>query len=304
MMNVSRTFTLLVEHTPLENRNHTPKVNFSSRQSIWKESNRIGNHLRLVRGHSSTFRNRLLLYFCVTISHIDNRFFQKIKIIINGVACLDSNFNKMVMNPETFTEKTTQILTAAEALARDYEHVQIMPIHVSVALFEDEDALLKSIFQKMNHDEQVIGRSFMKQLVKVPTQHPAPEQSSFGSKTVTFLRNADQLRKKKKDSHLAVDHLIMAMWDDDEIARILKDVGCNQSQMQQVIDQIRGSRRIDSKSVDSTYESLSKYAIDMTLLAEQSKLDPVIGRDEEIRRVIRVLARRTKNNPVLIGNFD
>jgi hypothetical protein len=116
-----------------------------------------------------------------------------------------------------------------------------------------------------------------------------------------ILRKAQEHQKKQKDSFISIDHVILALMDDAASWKVFTDHGVTKTAFENAISQTRGNRRVESKTAEAGYEALSKYAIDMVALAEQDKLDPVIGRDDEIRRVIRVLSRRTKNNPVLIG---
>ncbi|KAJ3024356.1 hypothetical protein HKX48_000032 [Thoreauomyces humboldtii] len=205
------------------------------------------------------------------------------------------------MNPEIFTDKTNDSLKKATELAREFNHVQLAPVHIACALFDDEDGLIRSIVTKAGGDPAQAERRLKSLLVKQPTQDPAPDQLSFAPATAKVLRTADDIRKKQKDSHLSIDHVIMALAEQKDIATALGEAGVTPKALENAITQVRGTRRVDSKTADSTYEALSKYATDLVLMAELGKLDPVIGRDEEIRRVIRVLARRTKNNPVLVG---
>ncbi|TPX55400.1 hypothetical protein PhCBS80983_g05342 [Powellomyces hirtus] len=205
------------------------------------------------------------------------------------------------MNPEIFTDKTNTVLGRAQELAREFGHIQLAPVHLASAMFDDEDGLIRSIVTKAGGDPAVAERRLKSLLVKQPTQDPAPDQISFHPNTAKTMRAADEIRKKQKDSHLSIDHLILALADQKDIMTAFQDAGVTSKALEEAISQIRGTRRVDSKTADSTYEALSKYAIDLVGMAEQGKLDPCIGRDDEIRRVIRVLARRTKNNPVLVG---
>jgi ATP-dependent Clp protease ATP-binding subunit ClpB len=150
-------------------------------------------------------------------------------------------------------------------------------------------------------DLQQVERALRKRLVRLPTQDPAPDTISPNSQLIAVLNKADYLRKSKNDSHVAVDHLLLALVDDKPVMEALAEGGLSKDLISQTIQKLRGSRPVTSKSSETTYDALGKYAIDMIALAEQGKLDPVIGRDDEIRRIIRVLSRRTKNNPVLIG---
>jgi ATP-dependent Clp protease ATP-binding subunit ClpA len=144
----------------------------------------------------------------------------------------------------------------------------------------------------------------MKLLVRLPSQDPPPETVAVSPQLAKVLRSAADLSKTQKDSFVAVDHLIQTVVQDSQVERALRDASVpNLKLIDTAVQQIRGSRRVDSKTADSESENenLKKFTIDMTALAREGKIDPVIGREEEIRRVIRILSRRTKNNPVLIG---
>ncbi|KAJ3398103.1 hypothetical protein CcCBS67573_g06630 [Chytriomyces confervae] len=207
----------------------------------------------------------------------------------------------MSLNPEVFTDKTNELLANAQQLARDYGHASVTPIHILNAFMDDQDGFLNSVLSKAAADNKAVHRKLKSTMIKIPAQTPPPDSLSFSPSSIKALRSADDVRKKQKDSHLALDHLLLALLEDRESMTCLQDAGVNKKAVEQAIQSVRGSHRVDSKSADATYEALSKYAIDLVSLARDGKLDPVIGRDEEIRRVIRVLARRTKNNPVLIG---
>ena len=144
----------------------------------------------------------------------------------------------------------------------------------------------------------------MKLLVRLPSQDPPPESVSVSPALAKVIRRATELSKTQKDSFVAIDHLIQAVAQDSQVQRALGDANIpNLKLIDSAVQQIRGTRRVDSKTADaeSENENLKKFTIDMTALAREGKIDPVIGREEEIRRVIRILSRRTKNNPVLIG---
>lgn len=207
----------------------------------------------------------------------------------------------MSLNPENFTEKTNQILVAAQELARESSHVQLSPLHVAVALFEDPDGLAKSIAQKTGVDPLSLERAFRKLMVRLPSQDPAPDTVSPSSAMMKVLREAQTLQKGNKDSHMAIDHILLALMDDKDIAGATKEFGLTKSKVEQAIKDTRGGKKVEGKNAEATFEALAKYGNDIVTDAEKGKLDPVIGRDDEIRRVIRVLSRRTKNNPILIG---
>ncbi|KAK3817194.1 MAG: AAA ATPase domain-containing protein [Benniella sp.] len=210
------------------------------------------------------------------------------------------------MNNFQFTEKTERTIAQAQECAREFANSQITPIHIALAMLDETSegpgsSLLKSIINKAGGIPEEIERAFKKLLVRLPTQNPPPIEVSFSPQAVQILRKAQEHQKKQKDSYISVDHVILALMDDATCWKVLTDNGISKTAFENAISQTRGNRRVESKNAEAGYEALSKYAIDMVALAEQDKLDPVIGRDDEIRRVIRVLSRRTKNNPVLIG---
>lgn len=223
-----------------------------------------------------------------------------------------------------FTDRATKALADAGELAQQYAHSQIMPIHLAVSLLDpppdlskDQQAtsndshsqssapLFKQVVERAHGDAQALDRSLKKALVRLPSQEPPPESQSMSPAFMKVLRAANDLSKTQKDSYIAIDHLITALAQDATMQRCLADANIPKTKLiDEAITQIRGTRRVDSKTADaeSENENLKKFTIDMTSMAREGKIDPVIGREEEIRRVIRILSRRTKNNPVLIGD--
>lgn len=222
-----------------------------------------------------------------------------------------------------FTEKAQKALTDAHELAQQYSHSQIIPLHLAVSLLDppvDESKdqqqsmnathtsgaapLFKQVVERAHGDAQQLDRALKKALVRLPSQDPPPEHVSISPQFNKALRSANELSKTQKDSFVAQDHLIQALSQDPSIQRCLADANVpNTKLIDSAIQQMRGTKRIDSKTADAEQENenLKKFTIDMTSMAREGKIDPVIGREEEIRRVIRILSRRTKNNPVLIG---
>ncbi|KAJ5091185.1 hypothetical protein NUU61_006055 [Penicillium alfredii] len=227
------------------------------------------------------------------------------------------------MNGTQFTDRANKALLDSSGLAEQYAHSQILPIHLAVSLLnpapdDSEDGqpaghpshdgasmpLFRQVVEKAHGDPQLLDRSLMKLLVRLPSQDPPPETVSVSPQLAKVIRAATDLSKTQKDSFVAVDHLIQSMAQDQQVQRALADANIpNIKLIDTAVQQIRGTRRVDSKTADSDSENenLKKFTIDMTSLAREGKIDPVIGREEEIRRVIRILSRRTKNNPVLIG---
>lgn len=227
------------------------------------------------------------------------------------------------MNGAQFTDRANKALLDSSGLAEQYSHSQILPIHLAVALLDpspDESkdqqttvhsshesasaSLFRQVVERAHGDPQLLERALMKQLVRFPSQDPPPETVGVSPALAKVLRSATELSKTQKDSYVAVDHLILATAQDSQVQRCLADSNIpNVKLIENAVQQIRGTKRVDSKTADSEAENenLKKFTIDMTSLAREGKIDPVIGREEEIRRVIRILSRRTKNNPVLIG---
>jgi len=222
-----------------------------------------------------------------------------------------------------FTDRGKKSLEDAMALAEQYAHSQLLPIHLAVSLLDpppDESkdqqntghsshtggsqSLFRQVVERAHGDPQLFDRALKKALVRLPSQDPPPDQISVAPAFSKVLRAANELQKTQKDSYIAVDHLITALANDATIQKALAEANIpNTKLLQDAVQQIRGTRRVDSKTADAEeeYENLKKFTIDMTAMAREGKIDPVIGREEEIRRVIRILSRRTKNNPVLIG---
>jgi ATP-dependent Clp protease ATP-binding subunit ClpA len=226
------------------------------------------------------------------------------------------------MNGAQFTDRANKALLDSNSLAEQYAHSQILPLHLAVALLnpttDNEDLqtaghsshdaastpLFRQVIEKAHGDPQLLDRALMKLLVRLPSQDPPPDSVSVSPALAKVIRQATDLSKTQKDSYVAIDHLIQAVCQDSQVQRALGDSNIpNMKLIDTAVQQIRGTRRVDSKTADSETENenLKKFTIDMTSLAREGKIDPVIGREEEIRRVIRILSRRTKNNPVLIG---
>ncbi|KAB8213672.1 P-loop containing nucleoside triphosphate hydrolase protein [Aspergillus novoparasiticus] len=227
------------------------------------------------------------------------------------------------MNGAQFTDRANKALLDSSSLAEQYSHSQILPVHLAVALLnpspdesKDQQAtahpshdsssapLFRQVIERAHGDPQLLERALMKILVRCPSQDPPPESVSVSPALAKVIRSASELSKTQKDSFVAIDHLIVSVAQDSQVQRALADANIpNVKLLDSAVQQIRGTRRVDSKTADSESENenLKKFTIDMTALAREGKIDPVIGREEEIRRVIRILSRRTKNNPVLIG---
>ncbi|KAI0840592.1 heat shock protein [Hypoxylon sp. FL0890] len=218
-----------------------------------------------------------------------------------------------------FTDRGKKALEDAMALAEQYAHSQLLPVHLAVSLLDPPpdtskdlqhaqpgttNSLFRQVIERAHGDPQLFDRALKKSLVRLPSQDPPPETVSMSPSFQNVLRKAQELQRTQKDTYIAVDHLITALAEDAAISSALREANVPKAKLvQDAVQAIRGTKRVDSKTADTEeeHENLSKFTIDMTAMAREGKIDPVIGREEEIRRVIRILSRRTKNNPVLIG---
>ncbi|KAI0094884.1 P-loop containing nucleoside triphosphate hydrolase protein [Irpex rosettiformis] len=208
-----------------------------------------------------------------------------------------------------FTDKTQTTIADSVQLAKDYANSQVHPAHIAFVLLNEAGAdgttgshsLFASVIQRSGGDAAIVKRALQKIIVRLPAQQPAPEDISFSPAAIKVLKEAQGIQKTMHDSYIAQDHLLLALLKDSSISPILKEAGLTEAALKTQIDAARGNRRVETKNAEEGFDALNKYATDLTALATEGKIDPVIGRDNEIRRVVRILCRRTKNNPVLIG---
>jgi ATP-dependent Clp protease ATP-binding subunit ClpB len=206
------------------------------------------------------------------------------------------------MNADRFTVKTQEALQAAKALAERGANPQIEPEHVLAALCEQEDGPVPAILKKVGADPQRV-RARVEEGIRGLPQVKGGGEVRLGPRLGRLLSRGEQAMKDLKDEYLATEHLLIASVDDDgDAGAALREAKVTRDALLQALVSVRGSQRVDSPEAESRFQALEKYARDLTDLARKGKLDPVIGRDEEIRRVMQVLSRRTKNNPVLIGD--
>ncbi|NFN92686.1 ATP-dependent chaperone ClpB [Clostridium botulinum] len=211
------------------------------------------------------------------------------------------------MNIEKMTLRVQQALSDANVIAVKYNHQQIDVIHVFSALVNQEDGLVPNIFTKM----EIQVKSLKDNLDRVIDSMPKVlgEGASNAGVYITrkvdeVLIKAEEISKQFEDSYISVEHLMLAIMDiekNGEVAKLLNKYNITRDKFLKILSEVRGSQRVDTQDPEGTYDALAKYGTNLVELAKKHKLDPVIGRDEEIRRTIRILSRRTKNNPVLIG---
>lgn len=209
------------------------------------------------------------------------------------------------MNIEKMTLRVQQALNDANVTAVKFNHQQIDLIHLFSALIEQEDGLVPNIFTKMGVPLKNIKDSVNSELDSMPKVLGEGVGNAYITRKIEeVLIKAEEISKKFEDSYISVEHLMLAIMEIDnnsEVARILKKYNVTKDKFLKVLSEVRGSQRVETQDPEGTYDALAKYGTNLVDLAKKHKLDPVIGRDEEIRRTIRILSRRTKNNPVLIG---
>jgi len=204
---------------------------------------------------------------------------------------------------EKFTTRSREAIETAQVAATTSGHSTTEPIHLLVALLGQEDGATRSLVTKVGVDPSSLEAAAAAVVRALPSASGATVQQASGSAALTrVLAAAIDLAAGMKDDYVATDHLLIALATVESSAKkVLTDAGLTADGLREGVSAVRGSRKVTSAGAESTYESLEKYSVDLTKSAEEGRLDPVIGRDAEIRRVIQVLSRRTKNNPVLIG---
>jgi len=208
------------------------------------------------------------------------------------------------MNMEKMTNRTREALMAAQQLAVSNQNTELKNIHVLAALADQQDGLIPSIIEKLGISKSLFKSNLDEALKAQPRVSSGSGQDVYNSREFSMLlTEAAKQAEAMKDEYVSVEHLFLAMFanPNSSVSPLLNKSGITSDRVLQALQTIRGNQRVTSADPEGTFEALKKYAKDLTLLAMQDKLDPVIGRDEEIRRVIQILSRRTKNNPVLIG---
>lgn len=219
-----------------------------------------------------------------------------------------NNTKQTINNTSTMTERTVTDATAKAIeqtlnLARDNGHSQAEPLHLAVVLFQTDDSIGARVCTRVEGslDVNVVRRNLQRLLLKRPAQSPAPLEASPSSSLSQLLHRASKQAKANGDALVALDHLLACLYDERDVNQVLQESGLTKKIATKTMEDIRGGRKVTSASAEEQYEALEKYGVDLVKQAEDGKLDPVIGRDEEIRRMIQILSRRTKNNPVLVG---
>ncbi len=201
------------------------------------------------------------------------------------------------MQPDRFTIKSQEALAAAQRIAGARRNAQVVPHHLLLALLEQDGGVVVPVLRRANADPESVRRRANEALGSQPTlagSDAAPP--SLSSDLTGLLQRADEIARGMGDEYVSAEHLLLALAGDPQV-----DVGATPERLSEAVEQVRGPHRVTDQNPEDRYGALERFGRDLTEAAENGKLDPVIGRDDEIRRVIQVLSRRTKNNPVLIG---
>ena len=199
---------------------------------------------------------------------------------------------------QNFTQKSIEAISEANNFAIRYRHSDIKVEHLLLALVGQMDGLIPSVLKKMGIDTTDMIRKIESKLESFPKIEGGNSEPRANSELNRVLVGARDIAKKMEDSYISTEHLFLASYDNNSF---LKDYGINKKQFETVLENVRGGRKVMTDNPESTYEALDKFGKDLVELARKGKLDPIIGRDNEIRRAIQILSRRNKNNPILIG---
>jgi ATP-dependent Clp protease ATP-binding subunit ClpC len=207
------------------------------------------------------------------------------------------------MQQERFTEAASEALAASQELVRTYKHNQWDVEHILMALLQQEKGTVGQVLEKLGVNTGAVQQQVGAALEKMPKVTYQTGQIYATPRIQDLMQNADAEAKRLKDEFIGTEHLLiaMAMSRTGEAANILRQAGIDQEKVYGALQEIRGTHRVTDARAESKYRSLEKYSRDLTEMARQGKLDPVIGREDEIKRVMQILTRRTKNNPVIVG---
>jgi len=205
------------------------------------------------------------------------------------------------MDLNKYTQKSQEAIFSAQRLAREYHHQAIEPAHLLLALLRQDEGVVPAIVTRVAGSVLALREEVAQDLEKRPRMYGAAGEVGLAQPTVEVLEAAERYAKGMQDEYVSTEHILLGLTDSIEGKR-LAQYGLTKDAILKALASIRGTQRVTSPQPESTYQALEKYGRDLTALARQGKLDPVIGRDEEIRRVIQILSRRTKNNPALIGD--
>ncbi len=208
------------------------------------------------------------------------------------------------MRLDKFTQKSQEAILEAQNQAQEYNHPAVEPEHLLKALVEQESGVIPAVLKKIGVDENMLMQTIDESLAKMPRATGTSVQVGISRDLTQLFEESEKIARDMKDEYVSTEHLLLGMVQPKagDVRDLLSRHGIDYNAVMQALASIRGSQRVTSQTPEGQYEALAKYGRDLTDEARKGKLDPVIGRDEEIRRVIQILNRRTKNNPVLIGD--
>ena len=201
------------------------------------------------------------------------------------------------MDPNRLTTKSAEALQGAMQLAGKLKHSEIKPEHLALVLLRQGDGIVPALFQKLEQDPSAIAEVLQQKVSSFPTVS-GPTQAYLSSELRQVFADAETHAGKLRDEYISTEHLLLALLQIDRLKALLE---VSEKEVTKALQDLRGSQKVTDRDPEGKYQSLEKYTIDFTRMAQEGKIDPVIGRDSEIRRVLQILSRRTKNNPVLVG---
>ncbi len=208
------------------------------------------------------------------------------------------------MNQEKFTAKSQEALNGAHKIAIEMNHQELTPLHLFLALCMQQDGFVSTILEKLEIAKSALQNAVIDKLKKIPAVTGSGVTQTYASRSFTqVLGEAEKIAARMKDEYVSVEHLLLALIDKDgDCKTVASSLNLSHAKILETLKSVRGNQRVTTSEPEATFNALEKYSRNLTEMAQKGKLDPVIGRDEEIRRVVQILSRRTKNNPVLIGD--
>ena len=208
-----------------------------------------------------------------------------------------------MIKPEDLTYNSQQALAKAEELAKQYRQPQVLPLHLLLALIADFEGVVVEVLKKMEVDIESLAGDIEEKIKELPSVGGELGQVYLSQQLAAILDKAKEEAKSFGDDFISREHLFLALLKHDaDCQAILREQGITEEKVRQILKEVRGQQKVDSRQPEGKYNVLEKYTLNLTKQAREGKLDPVIGRDKEIRRVMQILSRRTKNNPVLVGD--
>jgi ATP-dependent Clp protease ATP-binding subunit ClpB len=202
------------------------------------------------------------------------------------------------MNLDRYTQKSQEALMSAQQIARELNHQAIEPAHLLMALLHQEEGVVPALVKQVSGSIDGLRAEVTRDLESRPKMYGATTDIGLSRSTVDVMEAAERFARGMQDDYTSTEHILLGLTESSE-SKLLQQYGITRDSILKALTTVRGTQRVTSATPETTYQALERYGRDLTAMARQGKLDPVIGRDEEIRRVIQILSRRTKNNPCL-----